>query len=139
MQLQSKTEHAPHHRSLAYRLKCGRTVHVEEIRITPSTLGYIAGNKAAIRDDLVRRLPERVRAQYPGRGAYLLRPILDGPLPAFIFTVALVSQPVCDPAADFSSLVVCSLVDDLDTNLPALIEREIHAVEWNQHAVDGTF
>ena len=139
MRLRVRTARAPRHRRLNYRLSCGRDVHVEEIRITPSTLGYIAGNKAAIRDDLIRRLPGRVREQFPGRGAYLVRPIPDGPLPDFIVTVALVSEPVSDPAADFSGLVVCSFVDDLDTNLPALIEREIRGIDWARHAVDGTF
>ncbi len=60
MRVQAKIEHDPHHRRLAFRLNCGRDVLVEEIRITPSTLGYLAGSKDAIRADLMRHLPDRV-------------------------------------------------------------------------------
>jgi hypothetical protein len=51
--------------------------------------------------------------------------------------VALVChQPVSDPAAEFSSLVVCWLCDDIETSLPGLIEREIRNIEWDRHAVN---
>ena len=110
-------------RRMEFRLDCGRDVLVEEIRITSSTLGYIAGSKDAIRDDVIKHHAERVREQFPGRAAYLMKPIPEGELPDFIFIVALVSQPVSDPAADFSDLVVCWLSDDIETSLPEMIER----------------
>jgi hypothetical protein len=37
-----------------------------------------------------------------------------------------------------SSLVVCWLNDDIETNLPDLIDREISSVEWDKYAVDGS-
>jgi hypothetical protein len=126
----------PHHR-LEYRLDSGREVSVEEIRITPSTLGYLAGSKDAIRAEVIKRHPERVREQFPGHGAFLIKPIREGALPAFIIIVVLVSQPVCDPAADFSSLVFSWLSDDLDSSLPELIGREIQGIPWDKLAVDG--
>jgi hypothetical protein len=63
-------------------------VYVEEIRITASALGYIAGSKAAIRDEVVKRYPKSVRDLFPGHGAFLIKPIPEGELPAFIFMVA---------------------------------------------------
>ncbi len=120
-------------------LDSGRTVYVEEIRITSSTLGYIAGSKDAIRDDVIKRHPERVREQFPGHGAFLIKPTPEGALPAFIIIVALVSQPVCDPAADFSSLVFSWLSDDLGSSLPELIGREIRDIPWDQIAADGKY
>jgi hypothetical protein len=119
-------------------LDCGRDVFVEEIRIASSTLGYIAGSKDAIRDDVIKHHAERVREQFPGHGAYLIKPIPEGALPAFIIIVALVSQPVCDPAGDFSSLVFSWLSDDLDSSLPELIGREIQGIPWDKIAADGS-
>src|ERR1035437_661436 len=126
-------------KKMEYRLDCGRDVQVQEIRITSSTLGYIAGSKDAIRDDVIKHHAERVREQFPGHGAFLIKPIPLGALPAFIVIVALVSQPVCDPAADFSSLVFSWLSDDLDSSLPELIGREIRDIPWDQIAADGNF
>jgi hypothetical protein len=74
MRVQAKIEHDPHHHRLAFRLNCGRDVLVEEIRITPSTLGYLAGSKDAIRADLINRLPDRVMDQFPGHGGFLIKP-----------------------------------------------------------------
>jgi hypothetical protein len=49
------------------------------------------------------------------------------------------SRPASDPAADFSSLVVCWLGNDIETSLPEMIEREIRDLDWDQCAVDGHF
>jgi hypothetical protein len=137
--VQAEVEHDPHHR-LAFRLNCGRDVLVEEIRITPSTIGYLAGSKNAIRADLIRRLPDRVMDQFPRHGGFLIKPIPEGELPAYTFMVSLVcSQPVFDPAADFSSLVVCWLGDDIETSILELIDREICSLEWDKDAVDDNF
>jgi hypothetical protein len=138
MRVQAKIEHDPHHR-LAFRLNCGRDVLVEEIRITPSTLGYLAGSKDAIRADLIRHLPDRVMDQFPKHGGFLIKPVPEGELPRYLIMVALVSQPVSDPAADFSSLVFCWLGDDIETTLPELIEREIRDLDWDKDAVDDNF
>jgi len=120
-------------------LDCGRDVFVEECYISPSTLGYLAGSKDAIRAEVIKRLPERARGQFPGCGGLLIKPVPEGKLPAFIFMVALVCcQPVSDPNNDISSLVVCWLSDDIDAGLPELIDREICSVEWAKYAVDGS-
>jgi hypothetical protein len=126
-------------RKMEYRFDSGRDVYVEEIRITPSALGCLAGSKDAIRAEVIERHPKRVREQFPGHGAFLIKPIPLGALAAFIIIVALVSQPVCDPAADFSSLVFSWLSDDLDSSLPELIGREIRDIPWDQIAADGNF
>jgi hypothetical protein len=119
------------HPDLEYRLDCGRTVYVEEIRITASTTGYIAGSKAAILTDAIERYPKTVREQFPGRAVYRVRPIPEGELPAFVFIVALVCYPpVSNPAADSFRLTVSWLSDDL-SSLPELIEREIRDIEWD--------
>src|ERR1017187_185371 len=81
IRVQAKIEHDPHHHRLAYRLNCGRDALVEEIRITPSTLGYLAGSKDAIRADLIRRLPDRVMDQFPGHGGFLIKHVAEGELP----------------------------------------------------------
>ena len=132
------TRREVHSPKMEYRFDSGRTVYVEEIRITSSTLGYIAGSKDAIHD-VIKHHAERVREQFPGHGAFLIKPTPEGALPAFIVIVALVSQPVCDPAADFSSLVFSWLSDDLGSSLPELIGREIQGIPWDKLAVDGNF
>jgi len=126
-------------RRLEYRLDCGRDVLVEECRISRSALGFLAGSKDAIRTEIIKRLSERARGQFPGCGGLLVKPVPEGELPAFVCVVALAcNQPVSDPASDFSSLVVCWLSDDIDTSLPELIAREICSVEWDKYAVDGS-
>jgi len=91
-------------RVLEYRLNCGRTVYVEEIRISPSALGYLAGSKDAILADIVKRLPERAREQFPGNCGVFVKPLPEGELPAYTFMVALVcDHPVHDPTNDISS------------------------------------
>ena len=139
MRVQAKIEHDPHHHRLAYRLNCGRDVLVEEIRITPSTLGYLAGSKDAIRADLIRRLPDRVMDQFPGHGGFLIKPVAEGELPRYLIMVALVSQPVSDSNSDFSSLVFGWLSNDIETSLPEMIDREIRDLDWDQCAVDDKF
>jgi hypothetical protein len=107
-----------------------RMVYVDEIRITSST--QIAGGEAPTRDDLVKRYPNSVREQFPGRAAYFVRPIPEGPLPAFIIAVALVCyQPTSDTTADFFNLVVSWSSDNLDSSLAGLIERGISDIEWD--------
>jgi hypothetical protein len=125
------TARAPHP-DLEYRLDGGRTVYVDEIRILASTLGCIAGGKGANRTDAIERYPKSVRAQFPGRAAYLVRPIPEGELPAFIFIVALVCyQPTSDATADMFDLIVSWSSDDLNSSLRERIEREIRDIEWD--------
>ena len=45
-------------------------------------------------------------------------------------------QPVSDPSADCSRIVLCWLSNDLETPLPQLIDKEITDIEWDKHAVD---
>jgi hypothetical protein len=131
---------APCHPGLEYRLDCGRTVYVEECYVSPSAVGYLAGRRQAIRADLVTRLPERAREQFPGIGGVYVKPVPEGELPAYTIMVALVChQPVSDPNSDISSLTVCWLGDDIETPLRELISREIFDVEWDEYAVDGCF
>ena len=137
--LRARTAHAPDHRRLEYRLNGGQVVHVEEARIAPSTLGYLAGTRDHIRADLIRQLKERVRGQFPG-GGILVKPMPEGNLPAYTFMVSLRSdEPISSPTADFSRLILCWLSDDIETPLRELIEREICSVEWGRYATDGTF
>lgn len=103
-------------------------VYVDEIRITTPT--QIAGREAPTHDEVVKGHPKSVREQFPGRAAYVVRPIPEGPLPAFIFVDALVcQQPVSDFAADSFRVVVSWSSDDVDSSPPELIEREISDVE----------
>ena len=113
-----------------YQLDRGRMVYVEEIRIVSST--QITGSKGANRTDAIERYPKTVREQFPGRAVYRVRPIPEGEVPKFIFMVALVCyQPTSDTTADLFELVVSWSSDDLDSNLPELIEREIRDIEWD--------
>jgi hypothetical protein len=125
---------------MEYRLDSGRTVYIEEIRITSSTLGYVAGSTDAIRAEVIRRLPDRAFEQFPGRDGLLVKPVPEGELPAYACMVALVChQPVSDPHSDLSTLTVCWLGDDIETSLLEMIGREIRAIEWDQCAADGNF
>jgi hypothetical protein len=119
----------PSHPGPDYPLVRERMVYVDEIRIMTST--QIAGKEAPTRDDVVKRYPKSVREQFPGRAAYLIRPIPIGPPPAFIFSVALVCyQPTSDTTADFFDLVVSWSSDDLDSSLAEVIERGISDIKW---------
>ena len=113
-----------------YQLDRGRMVYVEEIRIVSST--QITGSKGANRTDAIERYPKTVREQFPGRAVYRVRPIPEGEVPKFIFMVALVCyQPTSDTTADLFELIISWPSDDLDSNLPELIEREIRDIEWD--------
>jgi hypothetical protein len=121
---------AKNHPDPDYTLDRGRIVYVDEIRITSST--QIAGREALTRDDVIERYPKSVREQFPGRAAYFVRPIPEGPLPAFIIAAALVCyQPTSDTTADFFDVVVSWSSDDLDSSLAELIERGISDIEWD--------
>ena len=127
-------------RRMEFRLDCGRDVYVEECHLSLSTLGYFAGSGDAIRTEVIRRLPDRAFEQFPGRDGLLVKPVPEGELPTYTFMVSLVCpQPASDPAADFSSLVVCWLGDDIETSLPEMIDREIRDLDWDQCAVDDKF
>ena len=120
----------PSHPGPDYPSDRNRMVYVEEIRIISST--QIVGSEGANRTDAIERYPKTVREQFPGRALYRVRPIPEGPLPAFIVMVALVCyQPTSDTTADLFELVVSWSSDDLDSNLPELIEREIRDIEWD--------
>ena len=125
---------------MEFRLDCGRDVYVEECHLSLSTLGYFAGSGDAIRTEVIRRLPDRAFEQFPGRDGLLVKPVPERELPTYTFMVSLVcSQPASDPAADFSSLVVCWLSNDIETSLPEMIDREIRDLDWDQCAVDDKF
>jgi hypothetical protein len=66
-------------------------VLAEGIRITPSTLGYLAGSRDAIRADIIKRLPERAREEFPGDGGVLVKPVPEK-LPPYLIMVLLVCQ-----------------------------------------------
>lgn len=142
MLLPTQTEYVPYHRRLHYRLDCGREVTLEGCCIAPSTLGVIEGSIEYIRDDIIKRLSERVQKHFPactgGHCGLFIKPTPEGELPAYTFMVDLVCyQSVSDPSNDISSLIVCWLGDDVETSLPELIDREISSVEWERYAVDG--
>ena len=120
----------PSHPGPDYHLDRGRMVYVEEIRII--SLTQIIGSEGADRTDAIERYPKTVRQQFPGRAVYRVRPIPEGEVPKFIFMVALVCyQPTSDTTADLFELIVSWSSDDLDSNLPELIEREIRDIEWD--------
>jgi len=155
-----------------YQLDCGRWVTVDECYIGASMLGYLAGspeNPRVIRH-VIENLPERIHRQFgfPGRCSggsideatrtiwvtsspdaeyFYIKRLPEGePLPAFVFMVYLISEPVSGlrhskvtdlPHYDGSKLIVCWLSDDITTaTLPELIKRETRAIEWNKYAVD---
>jgi len=140
VRLPPDTEYAPHFRRLKFRLDSGREVSLEGCCVEPSALEFLSGSREKIRDRLIERLPKRVRQHHPNENCGLfVKAVPDGELPVYFFMVDLVSyQPVSDPHADMSSLVVCWLNDDIETNLPDLIDREISSVEWDKYAVDGS-
>ena len=139
MRLPAQTDLAPYYRRLRYRLDCGREVDVEGFYVGPSTIGYLEGSKEYIRDGIIKRLPERVREQFPGISGVFIKPVPEGELPVYTFMVDLVCyEPVLDSTEIMSMLTVCWLGDEIETTLPELIDREICAVEWDKYAVDGS-
>ena len=112
-------------------------MRLEECSVSFSRLGFLAGREERIREKVVNELPELVRAQFPGNYGLIIKPVPEGCLPAYIFMTALASdQPVSDPSADRSRIVLCWLSNDVETPLPQLIDKEITDIEWDKHAVD---
>src|SRR5439155_14472977 len=73
----------------------------------------------------------------PGNYGLIIKPVPEGTLPAYVLMAALASdQPVSDPSADRSRIVLCWLSNDVETPLPQLIDKEITDIEWDKHAVD---
>ena len=127
-------------RTLEYRLPGGRTVRLDECSISLSRLGFLAGHEERIREKVVNELPKLVHAQFPGNYGVVIKPVPEGRLPTYTFMAALTcDQPVSDPTADFSSLVICWLSDDIEMPLMELIECQLRSIDWNTHAVDGNF
>jgi len=123
---------------LEYRLPGGRTVQVEEFCFRVSTLGFLAGREERIREKIVEEIPKLLRAQFWGNYGLVIKPVPEGPLPAYVLMPALASdQPVSDPSADRSRIVLCWLSNDVETPLPQLIEQEIRDVQWERCAVDS--
>jgi hypothetical protein len=131
MLLQPQENLAPHFRRLRFQLDCGRQVSLEGCCILPSTRGYLEGGKDVIRDAVIERVPKVARAKFPGENCgFFLKPVADGERPVYTFIVDLVChEPLCDPDADTSSLVVSWMSNDINVNLPELIDREISSVE----------
>ena len=122
---------------LEYQLPGGRTVRLEECSVSFSRLGFLAGREERIREKIVEEIPKLVRAQYWGNYGLVIKPVPEGPLPAYVLMAALASdQPVSDPSADRSRIVLCWLSNDVETPLPQLIDKEITDIEWDKHAVD---
>jgi len=122
---------------LEYQLPGGRTVRLEECSVSFSRLGFLAGREERIREKIVEEIPKLLRAQFWGNYGLVIKPVPEGPLPAYVLMPALASdQPVSDPSADRSRIVLCWLSNDVETPLPQLIDKEITDIEWDKHAVD---
>src|SRR5438445_8677567 len=122
---------------IEYRLPGGRNVRLQECSVSVSRMGFLAGREERIREKVVNELPKLVRAQFPGDHGVFIKPVPEGPLPAYVLMAALASdQPVSDPSADRSRIVLCWLSNDVVTPLPQLIDKEITDIEWDKHAVD---
>ncbi len=114
-------------------------MEVEGCYVSPTTLEILVGSIERIRDGIIERLPERAQEQFPwGRtNGVFVKTVPEGELPVYAFMVHLVCyEPVSDPKSSTSSLIVCWLSDDIETNLPEMIDREICSVEWDKYAED---
>lgn len=133
------TKQGFHSRVPEFHLRGGRIVHVEEFYAGVSTLGFLAGDQAVIRQEVIKQLPERVRSQFPATDGILIKPLpSDWKLPRYVIMVSLrCDKPVSDPSADSSNLVICWLSNDIETSLPELISREICSLDWDEHALDS--
>ena len=97
---------------------------------------FSPGREERIREKVVNELPKLVRAQFPGNYGVVIKPVPEEHLPTYTFMAALAcDQPIFDPSADYSILVLCWL-GDIEMPLPELIEREISSVDWDKHALD---
>lgn len=98
---------------------------------------FSRGREERIREKIVEEIPKLLRAQFWGNYGLVIKPVPEGPLPAYVLMAALASdQPVSDPSADRSRIVLCWLSNDVETPLPQLIDKEITDIEWDKHAVD---
>src|SRR6266566_442771 len=77
---------------IEYRLPGGRTVRLEECSVSFSRLGFLAGREERIREKVVNDLPKMVRAQFPRNYCLIIKPVIAGRLPTYIFMAALASD-----------------------------------------------
>jgi len=122
-----------------FQLDCDRVVTLEECYISISDIGRIEGGKEAIRPEVLRMLPDRIKKKFPGSYyGILIKSPADNTLPAYVFMVSLIcNQSVGkNPDEYLSGLVVCWFQESIDTALSDSIANEIHSVEWDKYAVD---
>src|SRR5687768_6009711 len=124
--------------SKSFTTSSGRKVYFEQLHIRRSSLGFLEGSAAAIRTEVLRRLPAEVTRTF-GQTGLLLREPPDGPLPAFTFFVQLHSYTPVKPGADCSSLVVVWFADALPDCLPAELAAQLQGIQWETYAKDGDY
>lgn len=133
-----RVEFHSHVAAQSFITSSGRKVYFEQLHIRTSSLGFLEGSAAAIRTEVVRRLPTEIARTF-GQTGLLLRQPPDGPLPTFTFFVQLHSYTPVKPGADCSSLVVVWFADALPDCLPAELTTQLHGIEWETHAKDGNY
>ena len=116
----------------------GRKLYFDQLHIRTSDLGFLMGSAAAIRTEVLRRLPAEVTRTF-GQSGLLLQEPPDGRLPTFTFFVKLHSYTPVKPPADYSSLVVVWFADALPDCLPAELATRLQDIEWDKYAKDGDY
>jgi hypothetical protein len=119
-----------------FKLASGRDVFLEQFHVRKSALEFLEGSPDTIRAEVLRRLPQQVRASFGFTGLLLHEPPC-GSLPAYTFFASLVSNEPVHPGADFSRLVLCWFGDSLPESVRGSVASQLETLEWDRYAKDG--
>jgi hypothetical protein len=123
----------------SFTTRSGKKVHLRQLHIRVSTLGFLEGRPEMIRSVVLGRLPGEIVKTYGQYTGFLVLDPLDGPLPEYTFLASLGSYAPIQPEADFSSMVIVWFANTLPANLPEHLQAQLNDVDWERYAMDGEY
>lgn len=126
----------------SYQTTSGRKIFLDQFHVQTFDIGWYVGDPEFIRDDVLKKLPERARELFPAKHGLLIKEAPRGvekAYPKYILFAELLSLEPISPEAHCSSLLLVWFGDHLEVNLDQLISDALRDVVWEEHAVDGYF
>ena len=116
-----------------FTLADNRQIHLEWIRISQTFLGFFEGSPSVCSE----HIREELRQKAELRGWQVIDTHGDV-LPKFQCIASLKSYRQVR-TGDYSYLDVCWFVDRLDANIGELLAQLLPQVDWERHALDGSW
>ncbi len=117
----------------------GRSVTIDQLLVQRSDLGFLEGEEALIRAQVIQDVAKNARRHFgEGSGFHLQYPNTDY-LPEFLVIADLSCLDPVTKGADCSSLLFAWFTDSpFSEHAQELIERLV-VFDWEHHAVDGYY